>query len=194
MIPKQLVAIRQMNCSLHMLESRIEEVLQTVQDLGQGSVQPPDASCSILQTVAWLMTKHPKNSGWTVANSHSNKPQSTCTPWPQPQSASTESTAKDMRTIEINGFKLTFNVTSVPSPPRISFADNVDLLFTEWYSSQKLLVTGHGIPIRHWDKFYMKKHKIKEDAWISLRSTWNNWRVSLLPLETLLLSNLKWWG
>jgi len=100
-------------------------------------------------------------------------------------SAKNEAPAQDlMRTVEIDSVPLTFDITTVPDPPTVSFADDVESLFTEWYSSTKLVVMGRGIPIHHWDKFYMKKHKIKPHAWDSLRSTWHNWKVGgLLQAE-----------
>jgi hypothetical protein len=84
-----------------------------------------------------------------------------------------------MRTIKFDSVELTFDVAAVPDPPTITFADDVESLFTEWYCSRTLIVAGQGIPVRHWDKFYGKRAKIKPHAWESLRSTWNNWKVSV---------------
>ena len=191
----QLVAVRRMNRNFRMLESRIDEVLQTVQDLGQHSPQPPQASCDVTGTTTQLRVAAERINPCrgTTENNGDGEPRPTPTSWPQPRPAFTESTAKTMRTIEIDGLDVIFDVASVPDPPTVSFADNVESLVTEWYSSQKLLVAGHGIPIRHWDKFYMKRYKIKLHAWDSLRSSWNNWKVSpyLLPTcKTPFQSNL----
>lgn len=83
-----------------------------------------------------------------------------------------------MKTINFDGIEVTFDVTTVQSPPAVSFADDIAKLAREWYSSSILTIAGHGIPIRHWDKVYKKKARIKNGAWASFRSTWNNWGVS----------------
>jgi len=82
----------------------------------------------------------------------------------------------DACTVSSFADSLTFDITTVPNPPTVSFANDIEFLFIEQYSSTKLVVVGHGIPICHWDRFYMKKHKIKPHAWDSLWSTWHNWR------------------
>ena len=71
---------------------------------------------------------------------------------------------------------LTFDINIVPNPPPTSFANNVDLLFSEWYQSQRVIVAGQGIPIRHWDKLYCTTRP--EFVWRSMQSNWNNWKVS----------------
>jgi hypothetical protein len=81
------------------------------------------------------------------------------------------------KTIVIDGEDVTFDISSVADPPAISFAEDVPRLLREWYASSYLTVAGHGIPIRHWDKFYMARGGIKHGAWDSFRSTWHNWKV-----------------
>ena len=83
-----------------------------------------------------------------------------------------------IRTITLESTTLTFDINVVPDPPPTSFADNVDLLFSEWYQSQRVIVAGQGIPIRHWDELYHKKAGVKQFVWRSMRSNWNNWKVS----------------
>jgi hypothetical protein len=85
---------------------------------------------------------------------------------------------QQIKTIEIDGTDVTFDIATVPDPPAISFADDVPRLLREWYVSSHLTIAGRGIPVRHWDKFYMNRGGVKHGAWASFRSTWHNWKVS----------------
>lgn len=80
-------------------------------------------------------------------------------------------------TISLDDLKLTFDPRTVKDPPTISFAHDIDLLIKEWHCSDRLVVAGHQIPIRHWNAFYMASAKIKPQAWATFRGTWNNWKV-----------------
>jgi hypothetical protein len=153
-----------MHRGFHRLETRMDDVLRHLEQNQTGSAP---GLC--------LVTEHtdPTRQSTPVSNDENA--------WSPTRDLSlseiTNPLVNKRRTLEIDGERLTFDISAVPNPPTVSFADNVELLLGEWYSSSRLVVAGHGIPIRHWDKFYMKKHKIKPHAWDSLRSTWHNWKV-----------------
>ena len=86
-------------------------------------------------------------------------------------------------TIELGDKELTFDPRTVPDPPTVTFADDIDRLVEEWSHSSRLTIAGEGIAIRYWDKVYTKRAGIKEFAWDSLRSSWGNWKVSRFLLS-----------
>ncbi|KAF7980504.1 hypothetical protein HWV62_38012 [Athelia sp. TMB] len=79
-------------------------------------------------------------------------------------------------TIDLGEMQLTFDPATVPNPPTVTFADDIERLVEEWDHSTRLVVAGKGIPIRYWDKLYTKRAGIKEHAWSSLRCSWGNWK------------------
>jgi hypothetical protein len=80
-------------------------------------------------------------------------------------------------TISLDDLKLMFDPWTVKDPPTVSFAHDIDLLIKEWHRSDRLVVAGHKILIRHWNAFYMASTKIKLRAWATFCGTWNNWKV-----------------
>lgn len=82
-------------------------------------------------------------------------------------------------TAVINGQTLTFAPTEVPDPPvGLSYAQsNLDQLFTDWYHSSHLTISGHAIPIRDWPSIYQTRSGFKKNVWARLRSLYNNWKV-----------------
>jgi hypothetical protein len=80
-------------------------------------------------------------------------------------------------TVSLDNLKLTFDPRTVKDPPTVSFAHDIELLIKEWHCSDRLIVAGQKIPIRHWNAFYMASAKIKPKAWATFRGTWNNWKV-----------------
>ncbi|KAI0696041.1 hypothetical protein C8T65DRAFT_529848, partial [Cerioporus squamosus] len=79
--------------------------------------------------------------------------------------------------------ELAFDRTQVPSPPKVSFANDLPRLFREWHDSDLLTVNGRGIPIKHWERFYKKRVGIKQHAWDLVRVKWGNWRFLVLERE-----------
>lgn len=157
-----------MNRSLHRLETRITEVLRVV-----GNCPTPLAQ-SLQPCLQPYPCAGPSALGITPQyNENTDVPQHTL-----PESTISSPASRTV-TIHFDGIgTLTFDPTTVPDPPPITFADDLDQLFTEWYNSRRLVVAGHGIPIRHWDRLYLKKSKVKADAWVSYRTRWSNWKVS----------------
>jgi hypothetical protein len=199
---EQTLAVQKMNRSLNQLEIRISEVLRKANGFElRHSPLTPQACGIISRTIVATPAEHntlrmqpqpaehnetcgrvppsPNNGRRTgpSTSAASSSPPSLPT---NPQPARNASTNAQMCTIEFNNIKITFDAATVPDAPTLTFADDVDALFTEWYRSQKLVVASQGIPIRHWDKFYAKRAKIKAHTWASLRSTWHNWKVRLL--------------
>ncbi|KAK0221090.1 hypothetical protein EDD85DRAFT_984103 [Armillaria nabsnona] len=78
---------------------------------------------------------------------------------------------------------ITFDPAKVPSIPAISFADDIPGLAKNWHSSNLLVLGGHGIPIKHWDKIYKARFNIKKNAWKSFRSTYSDWQFLSYPTE-----------
>jgi hypothetical protein len=199
---EQTLAVRKMNRSLNRLEIRISEVLRKVNDFELRHSPLMPQACGIVSRTNALATpaehntlrmqpqpaEHNKTCGRVPPSPPSNGPStSAASSSPpllrlptNPQPARNASTNAQMRTIEFDNIKITFDAATVPDAPTLTFADDVYALFTEWYRSQKLVVAGQGIPIRHWDKFYAKRAKIKTHTWASLRSTWHNWKVRVL--------------
>ncbi len=83
----------------------------------------------------------------------------------------------NMKTVFLDDLAVTFDPAKVPSIPAISFADDIPGLAKNWHSSNLLVLGGHGIPIKHWDKIYKARFNIKKNAWKSFRSTYSNWQV-----------------
>ncbi|RDX57530.1 hypothetical protein OH76DRAFT_1395357 [Lentinus brumalis] len=77
---------------------------------------------------------------------------------------------------ELDGKSLVFDKSTVPNPPKISFADDISRLFREWHASDLLVVNGQGIPIKHWERFYKKRNRIKEHAWDVVGGLWGHWK------------------
>lgn len=97
-------------------------------------------------------------------------------------------------TIELGEMQLTFDPATVPDPPTVTFADDIELLVEEWRCSERLVVAGKGIPICCWDKVYSKRAGVKEHAWSSLRCSWGNWKVSQLFISVHCNVGLTWFN
>ncbi|PBK62316.1 hypothetical protein ARMSODRAFT_1024925 [Armillaria solidipes] len=82
-----------------------------------------------------------------------------------------------MKTVFLDELAVTFDPAKVPSIPAVSFADDIAGLARNWHSSNLLVLGGHGIPIKHWDKIYKARFNIKKNAWKSFRSTYSDWHV-----------------
>ncbi len=78
---------------------------------------------------------------------------------------------------DLDGEELAFDKRQVPDPPKLTFADNIPGLFREWHESTILTVNGRGIAIKHWDRFYKKRARVKDFAWEKARVEWGNWKV-----------------
>jgi len=77
-----------------------------------------------------------------------------------------------------------FNKRNVPDPPAINFSKDLDRLFREWERSTLLCIDGRNIPIKYWPEFYKKSKGVKANAWNTLRTKWDNWKVRDLPTST----------
>ncbi|KAI0752952.1 hypothetical protein C8Q80DRAFT_1118221 [Daedaleopsis nitida] len=84
--------------------------------------------------------------------------------------------AENKLTFDLDGTTLTFDKTTVPNPPKVSFANDVTRLFREWHHSTLLVINGRGIPIKHWERFYKKRAGIKQFAWDRVRVQWGQWK------------------
>lgn len=89
-----------------------------------------------------------------------------------------QNASADIHMIEFDNIRLTFDAATVSDAPTITFTDDVDALFRGWYQSKILIIAGQGIPVWQWDKFYVKRAKIKKHTWTSLQFSWHNWKVS----------------
>ncbi|PBK65763.1 hypothetical protein ARMSODRAFT_1021807 [Armillaria solidipes] len=89
-----------------------------------------------------------------------------------------------MKTVFLDELAVMFDPAKVPSIPAVSFADDIAGLARNWHSSNLLVLGGHGIPIKHWDKIYKAQFNIRKNAWKSFRSTYSDWHVHA-PLRCL---------
>lgn len=83
----------------------------------------------------------------------------------------------DLKKLKIDGIEITFDSTKVRDPPALSFADDIARLAKEWHTSNYLKISGHGIPIKHWDLVYKNKTGIKSKVWESIKGIWGKWKV-----------------
>ncbi|KAA1471617.1 hypothetical protein DENSPDRAFT_750769, partial [Dentipellis sp. KUC8613] len=81
-------------------------------------------------------------------------------------------------------------------PPTISFKDNLDGLFVEWYASDRIVLGGRGIPIRVWDRLYKKAADVPrlQKAWRKFRGTWGQWKFIMEEFERLGSSSTTFWA
>lgn len=83
--------------------------------------------------------------------------------------------------VSLDGQDFYFQAADLPSnPPSIHYSDDIPGLFRDWHSSGLLVVSGHGIPIKHWDKFYKKRGYggvVTTDVWETIKAEWGNWKV-----------------
>ncbi|KAH9840011.1 uncharacterized protein C8Q71DRAFT_703190 [Rhodofomes roseus] len=79
--------------------------------------------------------------------------------------------------INLDGQDIYFDKSDLPDPPAVHFSDNISALFREWHESRRLVVAGHGIPIKYWDKLYQKRNGfVNTDAWRAIKVEWGNWK------------------
>jgi hypothetical protein len=83
-----------------------------------------------------------------------------------------------------NGVVLQFTEEDIPTPPAISFAENLTLLNQmwddtppHWQGHSALIIRGIPIPIVYWRKIYSRLH----GEWKGLKSNWSLWKASLSP-------------
>jgi len=53
---------------------------------------------------------------------------------------------------QLDDQELPFDKRTVPPPPVVSFADNVERIWHEWHSSRLLVINGCGIPVKDWGR------------------------------------------
>lgn len=72
-----------------------------------------------------------------------------------------------------------FNKSQLPNPPPpIHFSQDISGLFREWHSSQRLKISGRGIPIKYWEALYKKRKGLTDSgAWKLIGVEWLNWKV-----------------
>lgn len=81
------------------------------------------------------------------------------------------------RTLTIGGRTLVYSEQDIQWPEGvISFTDNVDRLFREWYSSSTVRLLGVGVPLRYWSDLYQG---IRSDSWSALKKPYSEWKVRL---------------
>ncbi|KAK0242147.1 hypothetical protein EDD85DRAFT_946270 [Armillaria nabsnona] len=85
----------------------------------------------------------------------------------------------NMKTVFLDDLAVTFDPAKVPSIPAISFANDISGLAKNWHSSNLLVLGGHRISIKHWDKIYKAQFNIKKNAWKSFRLTYSNWQFMI---------------
>ncbi|EPS93784.1 hypothetical protein FOMPIDRAFT_92652 [Fomitopsis schrenkii] len=81
--------------------------------------------------------------------------------------------------VSINGKDILIEPVHLPDPPAVHFSKDIPALFHEWHSSQMLMISGRGIPIKHWDKIYKKTGGTiagKKDIWQAIKAEWGNWK------------------
>ncbi|OSD07468.1 hypothetical protein PYCCODRAFT_1463720 [Trametes coccinea BRFM310] len=94
---------------------------------------------------------------------------------------------------ELDGERIPFDRTTVPNPPQVSFANDLSRLFREWHQSTLLVISGRGIPIKHWAWFYKKRTHIKPQVWDVMRAKWNKWK-SLVEERDRFPSDEAFWA
>ncbi|TFY58509.1 hypothetical protein EVG20_g8123 [Dentipellis fragilis] len=116
------------------------------------------------------------------------------------------------RTLYLDAARLdgvVFDLTALRPPPTISFNNNLDGLFVEWYASDRIVLGGRGIPICVWDKLYKKAGPTGHDAtpkrmsadvprlqkaWRKFRGIWGQWKFIMDEFERLGSSSTNFWA
>ncbi|TFK81643.1 hypothetical protein K466DRAFT_604328 [Polyporus arcularius HHB13444] len=99
---------------------------------------------------------------------------------------------QNLMIFDLDGETLRFDKTEVPNPPKADFAHDISRLFREWHSSSLLVISGRGIPIKHWERFYKKRSGIKTHAWKSIRALWGNWKFIVTEREQFASEDAFW--
>ncbi|KAH9927790.1 uncharacterized protein B0H18DRAFT_875189 [Fomitopsis serialis] len=95
--------------------------------------------------------------------------------------------------VNLDGRDIYFEKADLPDPPAIHFSDDIPGLFLEWHASRRLIIAGHGIPIKHWDKLYKKRNKLVEtDAWKAIKVEWGNWKFLVEERERFPTEDAFW--
>ncbi|KAH7907201.1 hypothetical protein BJ138DRAFT_987513, partial [Hygrophoropsis aurantiaca] len=69
-------------------------------------------------------------------------------------------------------------------PPRLHFSQDISGLFSEWESSDLLVVNGRKIPVKYWGQFYKKTKGAKVTAWSTIRNEWGNWKFIVEEMQS----------
>jgi hypothetical protein len=105
------------------------------------------------------------------------------------------SSQKGIKVLIINNKRLEINESELPDAPWTAFSgEDIEKLFTEWYSSDLLKIQGVSIPLQYWQTLYRGTR-----AYTQRKETWNRWKVRLIRLlpsvfyfyRILLISNLS---
>jgi hypothetical protein len=104
----------------HRLEIRIDEVLQ---HFDRKQLEPVPALCH--GTTPQYVDKPVEPRTQSLLNNTTTTPCSI----PSPTAENKAPVGDLMHTIEIDGVPFTFDITTVPNPPTVSFTDNVESLF-----------------------------------------------------------------
>ena len=89
-----------------------------------------------------------------------------------------ENMSSNLRTVDLDGEKFTYDQTKLPPPPGIHFSDDISGLFKHWNDSELLVIEGCSIAIKYWRIIYNERESSSAGTWSSgVRNEWGKWRV-----------------
>ncbi|KAI0702877.1 hypothetical protein BC835DRAFT_1410906 [Cytidiella melzeri] len=95
----------------------------------------------------------------------------------------------------IDGSAITFD-KGVPicNLPSVHFLQRIPDLFHHWNKSNLVMLNGHGVPVKHWDRLYKVRGAgvAQSSQWANARAEWANWKYIVEEMEHLGSESAFW--
>ncbi|KAI0682770.1 hypothetical protein BC835DRAFT_1424019 [Cytidiella melzeri] len=88
----------------------------------------------------------------------------------------------------IDGSAITFDKrVPVCNPPSVHFSQRIPDLFRHWNKLNLVMLNGHGVPVKHWDRLYKVRGAgvAQSGQWANARADWANWKYIAEEMEHL---------